>query len=197
MTVRPDISDKLVHFTSGETYDEAFSRIKSIISTGYLIAGNSKIKGGYKCVCFSEAPLVSIKGGLVNENAYSRYSPFGLLFDKKWIFAIGGRPVIYQPDSEYYKLPESIRWRHVRYEPNREETIDFTWEREWRIQCEHLKISPSVASIVLPNARWADNLIDEHREKENFEVFQYKMIMDEDIAEQYRESFKWNIYLFQ
>jgi hypothetical protein len=28
--------------------------------------------------------------------------------------------------SEYYNLPENLRWRHVRYEPTSEQHINFT-----------------------------------------------------------------------
>lgn len=61
---------------------------------------------------------------------------------KQWLYVQGGRPVIYQSDKEFYDLPEAIRWRHVRYEPASSPPIDFTWEREWRIQCRYLHIGP-------------------------------------------------------
>jgi len=116
MSSRRDISDKLVHFTSGDSWEEAFQRLCNIIREMRILGTSEKIRGEYKCVCFSEAPLMSLPGGLVNPDAYSRYSPFGLVFDKSWIFAKGGRPVIYQTEEEFSILPEEIRWRHVRYE---------------------------------------------------------------------------------
>jgi len=105
----------------------------------------------YKCVCFSEAPLTSLQDGLVNPDAYSRYSPLGILFKKRKIFELGGRPVIYQTDEEFEGLPSEYRWRHVRYEPHRDEPIDFTWEREWRIKCGALRFDPSCAGVVVPD----------------------------------------------
>lgn len=145
-------------------------------------------------MCFSEAPLAALEHGLLSSSAYSRYAPFGVMFDKKWIFEHGGRPVIYQPDAEYSTLPESHRWRHVRYEPTTEEPIDFTWEREWRIQTDELCFDSSVCSIIVPDQDWVDRIIAEHEKVQDFKTLQYNQIMDEDLAMQYRESFDWLIY---
>lgn len=190
MGERTDITDKLVHFTSGKDFEEASGRLRLIIDERRLSGGGEKIRGGYRCVCFTEAPLTSLPHGLVNPRAYSLYSPFGILFEKKWIFDKGGRPVIYQPDVEFDLLPESIRWRHVRYEPD---TIDFTWEREWRIKCDYLDFTPEVACIVVPSKEWADWLVAEHDAEQDFLVLQYSQVLDEQLAEQYREEFGWRI----
>lgn len=194
MSNRKDISDKLVHFTKGDNNEEAFQRLLRIMKERRIVGTREKIKGEYKCVCFTEAPLMSLKDGLVNPDAYSRYSPFGVLFDKRWIFVKGGRPVIYQADEEFDLLPESHKWRHVRYEPNRDEPIDFAWEREWRIQCEFLQLDPSVAVIVVPSGDWAERMKIEHELEQDNEVFEYSQIFDEIIAEQFREDFEWRIY---
>jgi len=77
------------------------------------------------------------------------------LVTKEWIFKEGGRPVIYQTDEEFNELPETHRWRHVRYDPLSDPPIDFTWEREWRINCEELHFDSDVASIVVPDDHWA------------------------------------------
>ena len=161
---RVDISPYLVHFTSGENQEDAFRRLQKIIAERRLIAGRQYIKGNYACVCFSEAPLVILTGGLVNEEYYSRYSPFGIMVSKRWLFAQGGRPVIYESDQEYNDLPETYRWRHVLYELRENfSRVDFTWEREWRIKCDHLQFDEASAQIVLPDHKWAEQLIAEHR----------------------------------
>src|SRR5215472_3902451 len=103
---RQDISEFLVHFTKGTDHEEAFTNLRKIIESRKLIAGSGYIKGNYRCVCFSEAPLANLADGLVNENYYSRYSPFGIVVSKAWLFNRGGRPVIYQPESEFNALPE-------------------------------------------------------------------------------------------
>lgn len=186
---RKDISNKLIHFTSGNSI-EAFKRLNGIIKEQHIDACQ-RVRGGFKCVCFTEAPLASLHDGLVNANAYSRYAPFGIIFDKKYIFDRGGRPVIYQTEHEFWQLPDSLKWRHVRYEPD---AIDFTWEREWRIQCENLEISPETAGIVVPNQYWAERIMRKYNIDEDYKIMQYSMVMDEEIAELYREDFKWTIY---
>jgi len=179
---RPDVADKVVHFTSGATHEEAYGRLRSIVSDCQLNASGDKIRGNHLCICFSEAPLNSLQHGLVNPSAYSRYSPFGVIFEKRWLFEKGGRPVIYQSDAEYAHLPEDLRWRHMRYEPG---TIDFTWEREWRIQCDSLPFAPHETGIVVPTREWAHRLEADHDSEQNYEVLQYSQIMDELLAEQY------------
>jgi hypothetical protein len=191
---RADISPYLVHFTSGDSHDEAFIRLRKIIADRRLIAGSRFIKGEYKCVCFSEAPLTSLHGGLVNESFYSRYSPFGIIVSKQWLFARGGRPVIYQSAEEYHGLTETHRWRHVVYQPSDgKEKIDFTWEREWRIKCDYLVFDQTSAQVVVLDKSWGDKLISEHDEEEDFRIMEYNLIFDDDIAEMYRESFQWKI----
>jgi hypothetical protein len=190
---RADITDKLVHFTTGVSTEDAFSNLCSMLDERHIRGSGRLIRGGYSCVCFTEAPLISLADGLVNPQAYSRYSPFGILFEKKWISGQGGRPVIYQPDVEYLALPEALRWRHMRYEPAADPPVDFTWEREWRLQCDDLPLEPIHAAIVLPDGEWADRLREAHDEEQAWRVFEYQQIMDATLAEQYREEFGWRI----
>ena len=74
----------------------------------------------------------------------------------------------------------------MRYEPG---IVDFTWEREWRIQCDELNFEPNVARVVVPTKGWADKLVARHDTQQDFQVYQYSQIMDELLAEQYREGF--------
>lgn len=76
------------------------------------------------------------------------------MVDKAWMFEMGGRPVIYHSDAEYELLPEALRWRHVRYEPTARPSIDFTWEREWRVHRDQMPITPNDAAIIVPNQDW-------------------------------------------
>jgi hypothetical protein len=192
---RADISPYLIHFTSGESPEEALARLRKIIADGRLIAGSQFIKGNYRCVCFSEAPLTSLQSGLVNEDYYSRYSPFGIMVSKEWLFARGGRPVIYESADEYHLLPESHRWRHVLYEARDfKERIDFSWEREWRIQCDYLEFDQKSAQVIVLDQAWANRLISEHDLEEDYRVLEYKLVFgDEMIAELYRNSFHWTV----
>ena len=194
MSVRPDISERLIHFTSGVDLEEAFGRLCSIIDDSRLLGGGGMIRGGYRCICFTEAPLPSLQHGLVNPSAYSRYKPFGIIVDKTWLYAEGGRPVIYQRDDEYDLLPDQLKWRHVRYEPDYDPVVDFTWEREWRILADDVQLGPSYAGIVVPERSWANRLVEAHEEQQDFLIREYSLIMSQSIAEQYRESFAWPVY---
>lgn len=194
---RNDISDKLVHFTSGETRDGAFARLNQIVDERTLRAGNGKIRGGYQCICFTEAPLASLPGGLVNPDAYSRYQPFGVIFEKPYVFALGGRPVIYQSDAEFHALPEAMKWRHVRYEPHANPPVDFCWEREWRLPADALEFAPDVAGLVLPDRSWLDRLEAAHHEQQDWQVYEYSLVLDRQLAELYREPFQWSVFLLE
>jgi hypothetical protein len=88
-----------------------------------------------------------------------RYKPFGIMVAKAWLFERGGRPVIYQPDAEFELLHEGQRFRHVRYEPG---SVDFTWEREWRIQTSELQLDPGETTLVVPNRSWEKWAQDQH-----------------------------------
>jgi len=190
---RNDITYDLIHFTKGEDIEDAFQQLRKIIKERRLICGGNLIKGGHKCVCFSEAPLASLQSGLVNPDYYSSYSPFGIMFKKKWIFEQGGRPVIYQTNEEYEHLRETHRWRHMRYHPNQNPPVDFTWEREWRVRCDHLDFNPEVATIVVADSNWSSRLMREHERDEEFKILQYSLVLGEEIAHAYHETFKWDI----
>lgn len=197
MTPRPDISDKLVHFTSGANHEEAFGNLCSIIENGHIRGHNNYIKGLFTCVCFTEAPLGALSRGLVNLREFSRYRPFGILYDKAYVFSQGGRPVIYQADSEFENLSDSSKWRHMRYEPDADPPIDFTWEREWRVHLQNMPALPHLAGIVIPSMNWAQRLIDSHNEQQDHLIYMYSQIMDQTIAEQYREEFPWRLYCLE
>lgn len=78
---RSDISHQLIHFTRGESLEDAFSNLCRIVEDRTLRGSGTKIREGHVCVCFTEAPLALLPGGLVNPEAYSHYSPFGMVFD--------------------------------------------------------------------------------------------------------------------
>lgn len=183
------MSDFLIHFTSGDSLEDAFDRFRTIVAECRLLGGTGMIRGGYRCVCFSEAPL-PLPNGLVNPDFYSRYSPFGLMFRKAWIFGQGGRPVIYQSGAEFDSLPEYLKWRHVCYEPPR---IDFTWEREWRIFCSELQFDPSVAYLVMPSQSYLNALISDHEAREEAKWYPYSQVLAEDELRAYWTDFPWSM----
>lgn len=162
--IRDDLSNKLVHLTRGESDQEAAGKFSSILEGKRLQGGTGDIKGRYRCVCFSEAPIQKLASILSARSEHGmRYKPFGIMVSKQWLFEKGGRPVIYQPDKEYELLPNELRYRHVRFEPNR--GVDFTWEREWRIRVDALDLEPPSTTIVVPNRSWEEWFQNAHIEK--------------------------------
>lgn len=124
--LRDDLSARLVHLTRGTTL-EAATAFMAIVQERRLLGGDTDIRGGHRCVCFSEAPIGKLAHLLADPSVESmRYKPFGVMVDKVWLFAQGSRPVIYQPEAEYALLHESQQWRHVRYEPP-DPKKDHTW----------------------------------------------------------------------
>jgi len=193
MTKRQDICNNLIHFTKGNGINNAFENLCSIVLGKAIIGSNRFIKNKQYCICFTEAPINSIPDGLENFNNYSQYYPFGIMVSKKWLFSIGGRPVIYQTDDEYNDLPALHKWKHVRYDPLSIPPIDFTWEREWRIQTKKLDLLPEKSSIVVPNIGWAELIKTRYETNQELEIIQLSDILGEDIAEMYRENFSWII----
>jgi hypothetical protein len=159
--IRDDLSDKLVHLTRGDD-QAAANAFWGMFHERTLRGGTGCIKGNYRCVCFSEAPLSKLAHILANTSVHNmRYEPFGVMVDKTWLYEKGGRPVIYQSEEEFDLLVESQKFRHVRYEPP---AVDFTWEREWRIRND-VAIDPAASSLVVPNRAWERWALNEHTNK--------------------------------
>lgn len=57
--------------------------------------------------------------------------------------------MLYQSEEEYTALPQSLQWRHVRYDPFARPPVDFTWEREWRVPRD-VAISPEECIVLAP-----------------------------------------------
>lgn len=148
---RADLSPSLIHFTKGEGGVDAFEILIRILTEKRLVAGSKLVKGGTRCVSFTEAPFEVLSAGFHSPWGGARYSQLGLRFAKTRIFQLGGRPVYYQPDREFHLLPPDIRWRHVRFEPLGASPVDWTWEREWRLQCEELRFEAADVEVVLPD----------------------------------------------
>lgn len=160
---RRDLASIVIHWTKASGGGVGFSSkleprrdarnvLNQILGDGVLLGGNGYIKGSHTCVCFTEAPLVEMAAvfasvELAGQQNMLRYQPYGIGVPKEWLFQRGGRPVIYQPDDEYEKLPEELRWRHCRFEPP---DIDFTWEREWRVFTDRLFLNSTQTLVFVP-----------------------------------------------
>lgn len=148
---RADLSPYLIHFTKGDGSVDAFEILIRILTEKRLLAGNGLVKGGTRCVSFTEAPFEVLSAGFHSPWGGARYSRLGLRFSKTHVFEMGGRPVYYQPDAEFNQLPPDLQWRHVRFEPLGASPVDWTWEREWRLRCEKLPFRAADVEVVLPD----------------------------------------------
>jgi hypothetical protein len=175
--IRDDLSTKLVHLIRGETLDEAWGKLAKILTEGQLRGGTGYIRGEYHCVCFTETPISKLGYVLASPDVTTmRYKPLGIMVDKKWLFEQGGRPVIYQPNTDYEKLPEELRYRHVRLELDSQATqVDLTWEREWRVKIETLPLPVDKTTVIVPTRRWRDSLAEIHSDDVRSQVQQIGM----------------------
>lgn len=164
---RSDIGDLLVHWTRMKVTEHqttsALTILRKIIREQTLRGGSGYIRGGYNCVCFTESPIsdlvkvFSLAKMSEDRARRQRYEPYGIGIKKDWLFDQGGRPVIYGSSNEFNELPDSMRWRYVNYNPP---SLDFTWEREWRIKADTLEIDPKQSVIIVPTKRHISELSD-------------------------------------
>nr|WP_315595523.1 hypothetical protein [uncultured Cupriavidus sp.] len=155
--MRFDLSDRLIHLSKAKTKEstaprmDALENLISILQQKRLRGASGMIKGSYNCVCFSEAPIATLTHLLARpgQSGY-KYQPYGIMVEKHWLFAKGGRPVIYATDSEYVDLAKALQYRFVKFDPCGLVPVDFTWEREWRILTEGLPITPEEVTVVVP-----------------------------------------------
>lgn len=177
--VRRDFGNLLFHFT--RTPDESSVKIvtqygslretmpatagavlEKILYDGQLL-GTSRWTYGHNCVCFTEAPIhefnsiFSLVEIAASENERPRYEPYGIAVNKDWFFAQGGRPVIYDHPNAFEALPDNQKYRFVPYDPG--VGIDLTWEREWRIRTDSLKLDPKNTLVVVPTSEEAFDLV--------------------------------------
>jgi hypothetical protein len=158
---RPDLSDKITHLLRGDTMEDTFNTMRKILEEKQLVAGSGNMKKGISSICFTETPVAQLALSLFDrENNKFKYRPVGIIVSKEIAFEHGARPAIYQSDVEYEALPESQRYRHVRFEPGN--AVDFTWEREWRLPLPVFPLDPACVTLLVPHRAWADALIDEH-----------------------------------
>jgi hypothetical protein len=189
--IRGDLSNRLIHLTKGNTADEAANNFINILRCGHIRGGNGFIRGGYTCVCFSEAPISVLSQILANPSIHGmRYAPFGVMVSKLWLFRQGGRPAIYQPEAEYELLHEEQRYRHVRYDPDH--GIDLTWEREWRLKTAQLALDPGEVTFVVPTRAWEKRFMEEHAGDQQG----LALVFGEDAALAI-ESFPWHFVVLE
>ena len=166
--VRRDMGSMLFHFTrrSADKHHSAYYMLTKILSDGKLKGANCD--GAGNCVCFTESPIEEFNSvfslnAIASKNEERvRYEPYGIGVSKEWLFGKGGRPVIYDSSAEYLSDAERYRWK--KYDPTR--SIDYTWEREWRIKTDALELDSQQTLVIVPTADEAFEVFDEHVEQE-------------------------------
>ena len=177
--IRDDLSDRLVHLMKG---NDPFAIFVQILNDQALKGGNGFIKGGHRCICFSEAPISKLPQVLSTPHDTVKYRPYGFVFTKKWVFEEGGLPVIYQHDSDYDKLPPAKQHLHVRFRLSDEYTIDHTWEREWRIKTDRLDFTPNDVTLLIPKRNVSDALRKHWASCHSNEAYPWHHIVLDDLG---------------
>lgn len=180
--VRRDMSDLLFHFTRGKepiwhelrgyrfnSSDTASNILTKILREGFL-RGSSEWTYGKNTICFTEAPIqefnsiFSLASIASEKHLRPRYEPYGVAVNKRWLFSQGGRPVIYDhPDSET-KYPDDLLYRFCPYDL--ENSVDYTWEREWRIETKELRLDPKHTIVIVPTSTEAFDIVYENSNPE-------------------------------
>lgn len=166
---RTDLSGFVYHLTKVDLDDdgnrimEATERLVKIIKERKLNGSTTQsgfITGNRKAICFQDAPLSGIAQNVVHEREFKkelgdkvRYVGVGLAFPKSYIFQQGGRPVMYEKKETAKKiLPKDEWWRIVDFDlTNKENIIDWTHEREWRLPADEFNFDLTKVVILLPN----------------------------------------------
>lgn len=165
---RSDLSENLIHLIRQADIDHAFNVLWKIMTQQQFLGGTGYIAGGhYCCVCFTEAPLSMLTSYIEARRQHPAtdgriFYPMGVMVTKRWAFAAGGRPVIYQPSDDQKLLDPSIQHRHVAYDLGAPYEVDWTHEREWRIKATQVSFTPCDVTIILPKRHWARVLVEHY-----------------------------------
>lgn len=172
---RNDITSRITHLTNGNTDDEAFDNLLSILNKKKINGGHGFVNGNDAVVCLQEAPLGSIAENLIyekmlrdiNNTNICRYRAFGLRFTKIYVYRHGGRPVIYGQSSELKQiLPKDEWWRIVDLQlESPDNIIDWSHEREWRIKGD-LEFRYDQTEVIVPSRTYYKKFVEYCLKKE-------------------------------
>lgn len=191
-SLRRDFSNQLIHLTRGQNGLNALQVLEKILfsSPPGLKGGTSYVKGTHECVCFMETPLSEVSymlklNAAINSNKRPRYEDYGVAVPKQWLWDKGGRPVLYQPSSDYELMNDKIKFKHVTYDPP---AVDFSWEREWRILTTFLELDPEQTTVIVKTHDDFEQLQRNHVEEMRLYVYHY----GEDAIPAV-QPFPWNV----
>ena len=149
----------LTHFTRAARTSSAMDNLASILASQIIRGGRRMVRGGKPAVCMFDIELPALSAVLTRENR-RRYEPFGIAVDRRYAFRMGARPVIYLPwrEARGAIAPEE-HWRVVSIEMDRNPPVDWTYEREWRLQGD-LPLQPKLCVALVESWRDADEIYD-------------------------------------
>ncbi|WP_046180376.1 hypothetical protein [Domibacillus tundrae] len=165
---RSDMSVFLTHLTrsvfdkDGNIAVPAVDILIKILTEEKLIGSNNAgfISGHEKAVCFQDVPLYGVSQNVRHEELNKtklgnkvRYQGYGIALPKPYVFKRGGRPVIYEQKSlGIINYPDDL-WRVVTYDlSDKNNIIDWTHEREWRVKGD-FTFDIKSAYVILPNQK--------------------------------------------
>jgi len=149
----------LTHFTRASATASAFDNLVAILTDGRIFGGSRMVRGGQPVVCLCDAPLNELQRLLVRANR-RRYEPCGVAVERSYAFSYGARPALYMPALEAERIVDTEEmWRVVVFDLDRDPTIDWTFEREWRLAGD-LPLPPNGAVALVENWKDADELYD-------------------------------------
>jgi hypothetical protein len=147
----------LTHFTRSSPPAAALDNLTAILSAGTVQASVRMIRTRRPVICFFDAPFEHL-ARVLDPRARRRYEPFGIAVSKRYAFKMGARRVIYLPWKEAAAiLPQAELWRVVSLDLNRRPAIDWTFEREWRMEGD-LQFDGREAVVLVEDWRDADEI---------------------------------------
>jgi hypothetical protein len=149
----------LTHFTRATGRRSALDNLATILKAGVIRGSGRMIRGGARAVCLFDAPPAELVALLARRNR-RRYEPFGVAVDKRYAFLKGARPVIHLPwrEAESMLKPDDM-WRVVKIDLARNPTVDWTFEREWRLRGD-LPLIARLSAALVESWRDAEEIFD-------------------------------------
>ena len=71
---------------------------------------------------------------------------------------------------------------HVRFELEDSYSIDYTWEREWRIKADKLQFTPDNVTVLMPTRQISDSLKEAWASKNTGQIYPWHHIVLEDLG---------------
>jgi hypothetical protein len=147
--LRLDLTDQLTYLFKPAQGDLEQLYVEALETASIAGTKPDYVMGDTPVIGLTETPLTIVAKLLASAAQFKvSFAPIGFLCDRKWAFAQGARPVIYQPAKDATALAPEQRYRHVTLDL--EQGIDFTWKREWRLPRARLALEPAFVRPLLP-----------------------------------------------